>query len=73
MAGELQEWKDCPKDANGHPQIPSHYENHSKTSTLMLEMTKPIHTTGRVVTLFNRFCVTVGILALHDSGAFGRL
>ncbi len=69
---KLQEGKDRPKDANGHPRFPSQYENHSKTAALMLEMTKPIHNTGKVVTMDSGFCVTVGILALHDAGVFGQ-
>ncbi len=38
----------------------------------MLEMTKQIHNTGKVVTMDSCFCVTVGILALHDAGVFGQ-
>ncbi len=69
---KLQEGKGHPKDANGHPQFPSQYENRSKTATLMLEMTKPIHNTGKVVTMDSGFCATAGILALHDAGVFGQ-
>ena len=35
-------------------------------------MTRPIHHTGRVVTMDSRFCVTAGILALHDRGVYGQ-
>ena len=38
----------------------------------MLEMTRPIHGSGRVVTMDSGFCVTAGILALHDHGVFGQ-
>ena len=43
-----------------------------KTAVLMLEMTRPIHHTGRVVTMDSGFCVTAGILALHDRGVYGQ-
>ncbi len=69
---KLQEGKDRPKDANGQPQFPSQYKNHSKTAALMLEMTKQIHNTGKIVTMYSGFCVTVGMLALHDAGVFGQ-
>ncbi len=36
----------------------------------MLEMTKPIHNIGKVVTMDGRFGVAAGILALHDMGVF---
>ena len=70
---KLQEEKDWPKDESGRAWgYPSKYEGYSKTATLMLEMTKPIHNTGKVVTMDSGFCVTAGILALHDHGVYGQ-
>ena len=36
------------------------------------EMSEPIHGSGRVVTHDSGFCMTAGILALHDVGVFGQ-
>jgi hypothetical protein len=69
---KLQEGKDRPKLANGKPAFPSEFEQHSKTAKLMLEMTKPIHGTGKVVSMDSGFCVTAGILAMHDVGIYGQ-
>jgi len=38
----------------------------------MCKMTKPIHGTGKVVSMDSGFCVTVGILHLHDLGVYGQ-
>ncbi len=67
---KLQEQNDHPKDINGQPQFPSQCENPLKTYALMLEITKPIHNTGKVVAMDRGFYVPVGIFALHDAGAF---
>eukprot|EP01082_Thalassiosira_pseudonana_P010906 g9889.t1 g9889 contig4:805493-806287(-) len=48
------------------------FENESKTVKLMLEMTEPIHGTGKIVTMDSGFCVSAGILALHDKGVYGQ-
>jgi len=69
---KLQEGKDCPKDANNKPCFPTEFELHTKTSALMLYMTKPIHNTGKVVMMDSGFCVAAGILALHDVGVYGQ-
>ena len=70
---KLQEGKDRPKKEDKPWAFPSPFEpRFSKTSVLMLEMTKPIHATGRVVTMDSGFCVTEGILALHEFGVFGQ-
>jgi len=69
---KLQEGKDRPKDNNNMPQFPSDFEQQTTTSALMLEITKPIHHTGKVIIMNSRFCVTAGILALHDVGVFGQ-
>ncbi len=47
-------------------------ENHTKTSALMLYMTKPIYNTGKIVTMDIGICVVVGILALHHVGVYGQ-
>jgi len=77
---KLQEGKDRPKDEAGKWAFPSKFEGtnpnskrkYTKTSTLMCEMTKPIHNTGKIVSMDSGFCVTVGILHLHDLGVFGQ-
>ena len=35
-------------------------------------MTKPLHGTGKVVSMDSGFCVTAGILHLHDHGVYGQ-
>ena len=39
---------------------------YTKTSSLMCEMTVSLHGTGEIVSMDSGFCVTVGILHLHD-------
>ena len=43
-----------------------------KTATLMLEMTKPVHHTGKVISMDSGFCVSVGIIAMHNFGVYGQ-
>ena len=77
---KLQEGKDRPKDASGKWAFPSKFEGRNsnsnrlftKTSSLMCEMTEPIHGTGKIVSMDSGFCVTVGILHLHDFGVYGQ-
>ncbi|KAL7471152.1 hypothetical protein ACHAXS_011440 [Conticribra weissflogii] len=69
---KLQEGKDRPKDSNNKPCFLTEFESHTKTSALMLYMTKPIHNTGKIVTMDSGFCVAAGILALHDVGVYGQ-
>ena len=69
---KLQEGKDRPMDSNNKPRFPTKFENKSKTSALMLNMTKPIHNTGTVVTMDSGFCVAAVILALHHVGVYGQ-
>ncbi|KAL7460255.1 hypothetical protein ACHAXS_000717, partial [Conticribra weissflogii] len=69
---KLQEGKDCSKDANNKPCFLTEFESHTKTSALMLYMTKPINNTGKVVTMVSGFCVAAGILELHDVGVHGQ-
>ena len=69
---KLQEGKDRPKKADGTWAFPSPFEGYSKTAKLMLEMTEPIHGTGKVVSMDSGFCVSAGILAMHSVGVFGE-
>eukprot|EP01082_Thalassiosira_pseudonana_P012536 g11206.t1 g11206 contig5:368760-369554(-) len=39
----------------------------------MLEMTEPIHGTGMIVTMNSAFCVSAGILALHEKEVYGQV
>ena len=47
--------------------------NYNKTSSLMCEMTVPLHGTGKIVSMDSGFCVTVGILHLHEHGVCGKI
>ena len=70
---KLVEGKDRPK-ADGQYVFASEFEKKGFTPTvaLLLEMTEPIHRTGKVVTGDSGFCVTSGVLALHDHGVYGQ-
>ncbi len=68
---KVQEGNDKPMDGNT-PRYPSQFECYSVTAKLMLEMTKPLFNSGKIVTMDSGFCVTAGILALHDHGVFGQ-
>ncbi len=50
----------------------SEFESYSKTAKLMLEKNKPIHGSGKVVSMDSGFCVTAGIFAMHDKGVYGQ-
>ena len=69
---KLHEGKDCQMDSNNKPRFPNEFENNSKTAALMLNMTKPIHNTGKVVTMDSGFFVAAGILALNHVGVYGQ-
>ena len=77
---KLQEGKYRPKDATGKWAFPSKFEGtnaasgckFSKTTTLKCEMTEPIHGTGKIVSMDSGFCVTAGILHLHELGVYGQ-
>ena len=45
---------------------------HSKTVNLLLEMTEPLHGTGKVVSGDSGFCVTQGVIALDKVGVKGQ-
>ena len=68
---KIQEGKDRPMNGNT-PRYPSQFECYSTTAKLMLEMSKPLFNTGKIVTMDSGFCVTAGILAMHDHGMFGQ-
>ena len=77
---KIQEGKDRPKDANRKWAFPSKFEGenpntgrkYTKTSSLMCDMTVPLHGTGKIVSTDSGFCVTVGILHLHKHGVYGQ-
>ena len=45
---------------------------YTKTSILMYDMTVPLHGTGGIMSVYSEFCVTVGILHLHEHGVYGQ-
>ena len=71
---KIVEGKDRPKKANGQLAFPSKWEQmgYTKTIDLLLDMTEPIHGTGKVVTGDSGFCVALGIVALHKKGVWGQ-
>jgi hypothetical protein len=70
----LVEGKYRPKLPNGQFAFPSKWEKKgfNKTVDLLLDMTEPIHRTGKVVTGDSGFCVKAGVTALHAHGVFGQ-
>jgi len=70
---KLVEGKDRPK-ADGQYVYCSKFEKKGLTPTvaLLLDMTEPIHHTGKVVTGDSGFCVTSGVLALLEHGVYGQ-
>ena len=66
--------KDCLKEASGTWAFPSKYKTkgYSKTVDLLLDMTEPIHGTGKIVTGDSGFCVAVGVTALQKHGVHGQ-
>ena len=69
---KLQEEKYRPKNPDGSWSFPSEFPGYSKTATVMLEMTKTIHHTYKVVSMDSGFCVSVGIIAMHNFGVYGQ-
>ena len=69
---KIQEGKDCPKKPDGSWAFPSEFSGYSKTATLMIETTKPVHHTGKVVSMDSGFCVSVGIIAMHNFCVYGQ-
>ena len=54
---KLKEGKDRPKKPDGSWAFPSEFPGYSKTATLMLEMTKPVHHTCKVVSMDSAYHV----------------
>ena len=60
--------------------VPSRFEGenpntgrkYTKYSSLMCEMTFPIHGTGKIVSMDSVFCVKVGILHLHEHSVYRK-
>ena len=69
---KIQEGKDRPKNPDGSWVFPSEFPGYSKTAMLMLEMTKPVQHTGKVISMDSGFCVSVGIIAMHNFGVYGQ-
>ena len=71
---KLVEGKDWPKLPNGQFAFPSEFEKkgYDKTVNLLLEMTKPLHGTGKVVTGDSGFCITTGMIALAKHGVHSQ-
>jgi hypothetical protein len=69
---QLVEGKDRPKLGNGRWVFPTTWENegYTKTVELLLDMTAPIHWTGKVVTGDSGFCLAEGMTALHKKGVY---
>jgi len=65
---KLVEGKDRPKKADGSWAFPSEYDRLTKTVKTMVEMTKPLHGTGKVVVGDAGFSVRNGIIACHKKG-----
>jgi hypothetical protein len=65
---KLVKGKDHPKKADGSWAFPSEYNRLSKMKKTMLEMTKPLHGTGKVVVADSGFCVHDGVIACHKKG-----
>ena len=66
---KIQEENDRPMNGS-RPFYPLQFETFLITVKLMLEMSELIHGSGRVVVHDSSFCMTAGILALHNIGVF---
>ncbi|KAL3809499.1 hypothetical protein ACHAXA_009735 [Cyclostephanos tholiformis] len=66
---KLVEGKDRPKKAGGQWVFPTEFPGYGKTTTTMLEMTKPIHGKGKVVG-DSGFCVREGVVECHKRGVW---
>ncbi len=71
---KIVDGKDCPKKADGSWAFPSKWEQmgFTKTVNLLLEMTEPIHHTGKIVMGDSDFCIADGVIALHKKGVHGQ-
>ncbi len=66
--------KDRPKKPDRTWAFPTKWETkgYSNTVELLMDMTKPLHHTGKVVTGDSGFCVAQGVTALHQHGVHGQ-
>jgi hypothetical protein len=67
---KLVEGKDWPKRANGEFVFQLEFRGLGKTTTTMLEMTKPIHGKGKIVVGDSGFCVREGVVECHKRGVW---
>ena len=67
---KIVEGKNRPKRANGQYVFLSEFPGLGKTSTRMLEMTKPIHEKGKVVVGDSGFCMREGVVECHKRGVW---
>ena len=68
----LVEGKDRPKLGNGRWAFETKWERqgYTKTAALLLEMTEPLHGTGKMVTGDSGFCVAKAVMDLHAKGVY---
>ena len=77
---KIKEGKDRLKDANGKWAFPSEFEGENtntgrkcnKNSIFMCDMTVPLYGAGKIVSTESGFCVTLGIIHLHEHGVYGQ-
>ena len=62
---DLREGKDCPQNL-GHKE----FNNIGKTMGILLRLTKPVWSTGKVFVLDSGFCVVQAIVKLKKRGLF---
>jgi hypothetical protein len=67
---KLVEEMDWLRKAYGSWAFPSEFEQMPKTAKTMVEMTKPIHSQGKVVIGDSGFCVQDRVVACHQRGVF---
>ena len=62
------------REGKDHPQQlgKKKWDEKGATVGLILRMMEPIHQMGKIVTHDYCFCVTAGILALHNFGVYGQ-
>ena len=63
---KIKDGKDYPKKNNARQAFPSKFQGYTKTTMLMLKMAKPVYHTGKVVSTDSGFCVSVGIISMHN-------
>ena len=70
----MVEGKDWPKLPSSTWAFPTTWEKegYSRTVELLIDMTEPIHGTGKVVTGDSGFCVAMGMTALNAKGVYGQ-